>query len=83
MWPWFIAGYALFSAALAWRATGVAIHCDDAQQRKDAFKVLTLVWGGGTAGAGVLGRRGEAPRVRLAAVTRTNTARGRRPDRPV
>jgi len=55
MWAWFFGGYAVFSAMLAWRATGVAIHCQDAQQRKDAFKVLVVVWGSGTVGSGVLG----------------------------
>ncbi|WP_158852460.1 hypothetical protein [Saccharothrix deserti] len=53
MWPWLIGLYVLFSAALAWRATGVAIHSTDPQQRKDAWRVLAFVWGGGTAGSGI------------------------------
>jgi threonine dehydrogenase-like Zn-dependent dehydrogenase len=46
--------YVIFSVVTAWRAAGVAIHSKNAQQRKDAFRVLALVWGSGTVGSGVI-----------------------------
>jgi hypothetical protein len=51
MWAWFLIGYTVFVATLAASAVRVALTCTDQARREMAFRVLKLVWGGGTAGA--------------------------------
>ena len=54
MLAWLFVGYALFSAALAWRLVSVVVHSTDAEHRRSAVTALTMVWGSGSIGAGML-----------------------------
>ena len=54
MWLWFFSGYAVFNGVLVSYATHVALSGKDQQQRRDAFKVLKLIWTTATGTGGLV-----------------------------
>jgi hypothetical protein len=49
-----LVAYGLFSALLAWRLVNVVVSSTDADHRRSAVTALTMVWGSGSIGAGML-----------------------------
>lgn len=54
MWTWFFICYAVFLAVLIAYAVHIALSCPDAERRKDAYRVLRLIWATVTGGGGVI-----------------------------
>lgn len=50
---WFFIGYVVFVAVLVAYSAHVAISCNDAGKRADAYKVLRLIWATGTGAGGL------------------------------
>ncbi|MEU4740587.1 hypothetical protein AB0G02_08970 [Actinosynnema sp. NPDC023658] len=51
---WFLGGYALFIGVLLAYSVHVSLSCPDAERRKDAYRVLRLIWTGVTGTSGVV-----------------------------
>ncbi len=54
MWHLFFIAFAIFNSVLIGYAAHVALSSQDRQQRKDAFKVLRLIWTTATGASGVV-----------------------------
>jgi hypothetical protein len=54
MWGWFLLCYAIFLAGLIAYAAHISLSCPDAERRKDAYRVLKLIWVAATGGCGVV-----------------------------
>ncbi|GLY54844.1 hypothetical protein [Lentzea sp. NBRC 102530] len=54
MWAWFFLGYAGFLAVLVGYAVHIALSCPDSDRRKDAYRVLKLIWVTATGSSGVV-----------------------------
>ncbi|MFI6100799.1 hypothetical protein ACIA8G_35065 [Lentzea sp. NPDC051213] len=54
MWTWFFICYAVFLAGLIGYAVHIALSCPDPERRKDAYRVLKLIWMTATGSSGVV-----------------------------
>lgn len=54
MWGWFLLGYAVFLAVLIGYAVHIALSDPDAERRRDAYRVLKLIWVTATGSSGVV-----------------------------
>jgi hypothetical protein len=54
MWELFLAGYAAFSAVLAWRLVNVVVHSPDDAHRQSAIRMFTTVWSSASLAAGLV-----------------------------
>lgn len=54
MWPWILAGYAVFVAVLIGAAVFVALFGGDENHRSAGYKVLKLIWFGVTGPSGLI-----------------------------